>query len=127
MGVKMKALLYIYLSANVQAALSCIIWVFPEYQSGKAPDFEVECCKKMIFENDVYKLTGWDPVAQNMSCMSNCIYEKNREKDTHYCFQVGGNLTAKCESLATVNWTHLKENKTKDKKENSTIIKPPFY
>merc|ERR1712106_697292 len=42
---RMRALLYTCITLNLQVAFSCIIWVFPELQSGKVPDFASECCK----------------------------------------------------------------------------------
>merc|ERR1712106_280699 len=104
---RMRALLYTCITVNLQfqVALSCIIWVFPELQSGKVPDFASECCKEKSLGGVLYSFFDWNiDATEEFDCNSNCVYSTEEAPDSRYCFRNGGDLQPECKSSEIVKW-----------------------
>jgi len=60
-----------------------------------------DCCERKVFGNDEkYDLirTSTNGETSEFDCKSNCVYEKQGEPESLYCFKAGGDEVPSCES-----------------------------
>merc|ERR1712209_205491 len=67
-------------------------------QPQKRAAWENECCKEKIVGGKRYLNIGYDPTGMTMKfkCLSPCIFEKEGEEGSKYCF-AAGDMRVECQ------------------------------
>jgi len=76
-------------------------------QPQKRAAWENECCKEKIVGGERYVNIGYDPTGKTMKfkCLSPCIFEKEGEEGSKYCF-AAGDLRVECQDDSDGSFPH---------------------
>ena len=60
-----------------------------------------ECCQRKLLGKDIYSLKNLDDKASTVfGCNSNCVYTREGEPDTEFCFKSGGDHQSVCQDTS---------------------------
>jgi len=81
---------------NIQAAQPCWLWSLP-YK------FSDDCCEEKLFDGDLYSFHDIEEAKKLHGCLDNCVYTKESEPGSKYCFKMGGTKKPAC-SPVLIDW-----------------------
>merc|ERR1719234_2563877 len=91
----MLRMIFLHLALFLLASVECqpkkrMTW-------GRQASWENECCKEKIVGGVRYLNIGYDPTGRttNFQCLSPCLFEKEGEAGSKYCF-AAGDLRVEC-------------------------------
>jgi len=58
-----------------------------------------ECCQRKCLGGDIYNYITTSRDATNVDCSTECVYEKQNEPNSRYCFKTGGEEIPECEHI----------------------------
>jgi len=94
--------------------LATLFWLFTSTSIATTTSGN-ECCQRKCWGADIYNFIHTSSDTSKVNCDSNCVYEKENEPQSRYCFKAGGDQISVCSSMRErQNLTDLMWNNPED-------------
>merc|ERR1712013_873693 len=104
------------LSTAGMGHLATLFWLFTSTRIATTNSGN-ECCQRKCWGADIYNFIHTSSDTSKVNCDSNCVYEKENEPQSRYCFKAGGDQISVCSSMRErQNLTDLMQNNPEDYK-----------